>query len=126
LIGEGKNPLQVVNDKWGSPTYAKDLLSGIRRLLQTGYYGLYHMVNTGCCSRYEVALAIREALQRPEVTIVPVSSDHFPLPAPRARSEAMRNLKLELLGLNLMRPWRAALTEYVQTELAPSLTRVGE
>ena len=122
LICEGKNPLKVVNDKWGSPTYAKDLLTGIRRLIQTGYYGLYHMVNKGCCSRYEVALLIQGILQCPELTINPVSSKEFPLPAPRARSEAMRNLKLDLLGLNTMRSWEEAVIDYVRMELVPILT----
>ena len=120
LIVEGKNPLRVVNDKWGSPTFAKDLLTGIHRLLPTGYYGLYHMANPGSGSRYDVALAVRDALQRPDVSITPVSSDEFPLPAPRARSEVLRNLKLELLGLHRMRPWQEALLEYVQTELVPA------
>jgi dTDP-4-dehydrorhamnose reductase len=122
LIAEGRNPLQVVDDKLGSPTYGKDLLGGIHRLIETGYYGLYHMVNKGICSRYDVALAVRDALKRSDISIIPVSSAHFPLPAPRARSEAMRNLKLELLGLDLMRPWEDALYEYVPTELAPTLS----
>lgn len=122
LISEGKNPISVVDDKIGSPTYGKDLLAGIRRLLDTDYYGLYHMVNKGCCSRYEVALKIRDVLQRSEIAIVPVASAYFPLPAPRARSEAMRNLKLELLGLDQMRSWQDALREYVITELAPALS----
>ncbi len=126
LILEGRTPLRVVNDKWGSPTYAKDLLKGIRRLLDTGYYGLYHMANGGRCSRYEVALALREALQCPEIEIQPVSSDEFPLPAPRATSEAMRNLKLQLLGMDPMRPWQEALAEYVQVELDPLFSPLRE
>jgi dTDP-4-dehydrorhamnose reductase len=125
LIAEGMNPVQIVSDKFGSPTYAKDLLRGIHTLLGTNYYGLYHMVNRGCCSRYDVALAIRDVLQRSDVEIIPVSSAYFPLPAPRARSEAMRNLKLEMLGLNLMRPWKDALREYIATELAPDLSGSG-
>jgi len=120
LIRDGHTQIQAVDDKWGSPTYAKDLLGGIRRLVDTGFYSLYHMVNQGCCSRYEVALVIRDALQRPDVQVAPVSSDRFPLPAPRARSEAMRNLKLELLGLEGMRPWQDAVREYILTELAPA------
>lgn len=129
LILEGRNLLHVVNDKWGSPTYAKDLLRGIRRLFDTGYYGLYHMANRGQCSRYEMALVIRETLQRSEVEVQPISSDDFPLPAPRAVSEVIRNLKLQLLDLDSMRPWQDALREYVRTELAPSLAllpRSGE
>ena len=80
-----------MNDKLGSPTYARDLLTGVKKLIETPYYGLYHMVNEGCCSRYDVAVAIRDAIQRSDVSIQPVSSAYFPLPAPRARSEAMRN-----------------------------------
>lgn len=121
LLIDGRAPLQAVDDKRGNPTYAKDLLCGIRELIRTGYYGLYHMANTGSASRYDVALAVREALQRPDVEILPVSSDRFPLPAPRSRSEAVRNLKLELLGLPRMRPWQDALREYVRAELAPLL-----
>lgn len=121
LLLEGKNPVRVVSDKLGSPTYGKDLLTGIRSLITTDYFGLYHMVNRGCCSRFDVAVAIRELLGRRDVEITPVSSAHFPLPAPRARSEAMHNLKLELLGLNSMRPWQDALSEYVLSDLAPTL-----
>lgn len=121
LILEGRNPLQVVNDKFGSPTYAKDLLLGIRDLIETGYFGVYHMVNKGCCSRYDVALSMADVLGRTDISIIPIASSYFPLPAPRARSEAMRNLKLELLGIDKMRPWQEALREYITTELGPTL-----
>lgn len=126
MIWDGNTRLKVVDDKLGSPTYAKDLLRAIRALIPTGFYGLYHVANKGCCSRYEVALAIRDVLQRPDVEVEPVSSAYFPLPAPRARSEALRNLKLELLGLDGMRPWKDALREYLVTELVPALSRSAE
>jgi dTDP-4-dehydrorhamnose reductase len=122
LMMQGTNPLRIVDDKIGSPTYAKDLLRGIYALLETKHYGLYHLVNQGQCSRYDVGLLIRDVLQRPDIEILPVSSAYFPLPAPRARSEAMRNLKLELLDLHHTRPWQDALREYIQTQLAPTLS----
>jgi dTDP-4-dehydrorhamnose reductase len=121
LITEGRTKLKAVDDKLGSPTYAKDLLVGIEKLLGTELYGLYHMVNEGVCSRYEVALEIKDIIQNDDVSIEPVSSAHFPLPAPRARSEAMRNLKLELLKIHRMPSWQAALREYVSGELMPAL-----
>lgn len=126
MILGGNKRLKVVDDKLGSPTYAKDLLREILALINTGFYGLYHVANKGRCSRYEVALAIRDLLQRPDVEVEPVSSAYFPLPAPRARSEALRNLKLELLGLDGMRPWKDALKEYLVTELAPALCNSKE
>lgn len=96
-------------------------MRGIHRLLQTGLYCLYHMTNVGTYSLFEVALALREILARPEVEIAPVSSAHFPMPAPRARSEAVDNLKLRLLEYHWMRPWREALDEYLTSELRPVL-----
>lgn len=116
LIQSGQTRLEAVDDLVGSPTYALDLLVGIHALIQSGAYGVYHMANAGSCTRYGCALAIRDTLDRPDVEIVPVSSSRFPLPAPR-RSEALRSLKLEPLGL-AMRPWQDALREYLLTELA--------
>lgn len=118
IIESGTTELRAVNDKFGTPTYARDLATGIRSLVETGYYGLYHMVNRGGSStRYDVAVALLELLGRTELTVEPVSSAFFPLPAPRARSEAMVNYKLELLGINGQRHWRDALEYYVREEL---------
>jgi dTDP-4-dehydrorhamnose reductase len=114
-IQDGATRLEAVDDLVGSPTYALDLLVGIRGLVRAAPPGLYHMANAGACTRYQCALAIRDALGRPDVEVVPVGSDRFPLPAPR-RSEALRSVKLEPLGLG-MRPWRDALREYIRTEL---------
>jgi dTDP-4-dehydrorhamnose reductase len=121
LIAEGRRELQAVDDKIGSPTYAKDFLEGIKALIATNHYGLYHLVNRGSASRYQIALLVRAALGATDVSIVPVSSASFPLPAPRGHSESLRNLKLELLGLDRMRKWEDALTDYVTSELLPSL-----
>ena len=120
LMKERKS-IQVVNDKIGSCTYAKDLLSGIRRLLETDYYGLYHMVNGGHGSRYDVAVEIRKILDRSDVELVPVTSAYFPLPANRSRSEMMRNYKFELLGLGKQRSWREALKDYLASDEAAPL-----
>ena len=108
-----KDKILAVNDKIGTPTYARDLLEGIQKLMKTGYYGLYHMTNKGVCSRYDVAVEIGRLLGW-KTPVEPVSSDLFPLPAPRARSEAMRNYKLELLKIHKMRPWQDALREYLE------------
>lgn len=114
FLAQGRTHLVAVNDKFGSPTYAKDFAAGIRRLVETGDFGLYHLVNTGGpCTRYDVAVALCEILGRDDVTVEPVGSERFPLPAPRARSEAMVNHRLEQRGLDLMRPWREALAAYI-------------
>jgi dTDP-4-dehydrorhamnose reductase len=122
-VNDGATHLRAVADKIGSPTYAPDLLAGIKRLLPSEHYGLFHMVNEGACSRYEVAVAVCELLGYEHLSVEPVSSAYFPLPAPRARSEAMRNYKLELLGMEPLRSWRDALDHYVRLELSPAMLR---
>ena len=82
-------------------------------LIETGYFGLFHCTNKGYCSRFDVAQKIVDYLGRSDVTIEPVGSACFPLPAARARSEMSRNYKLELLGKDTMRKWEDALREYI-------------
>jgi dTDP-4-dehydrorhamnose reductase len=107
--------LKAVNDKIGSPTYAVDFSTCLADLIETGYYGLYHCTNKGYGSRFDVAKKIVDFLGRSDVTVEPVSSAYFPLPAARARSEMSRNYKLELLGKDTTRHWEEALKEYIDS-----------
>ena len=109
------NSLKAVNDKIGSPTYTVDFSHCLVNLIETGYFGLYHCTNKGYCSRYDVARKIVDILGRSDVTVEPVSSANFPLPAPRARSEMSRNYKLELLKLDSTRHWEEALEDYLHS-----------
>jgi dTDP-4-dehydrorhamnose reductase len=105
--------IRAVDDKLGSPTFAKELVAGIRDLLGSGRFGLYHMTNHGSCSRYEIARHIVHFIGATS-NVIPVNSAHFPLPAPRANSEAMRNLNLELTGMDRMSSWQRALDAYLE------------
>jgi dTDP-4-dehydrorhamnose reductase len=109
-----QNEIKIVSDKLGSPTFTEDLSQNIMPLVDTKRYGLYHMANQGTCSRFDIALKIVKYLNREkDVKIYPVNSAEFPLPAPRARSEMMRNYKLDLLGMNHMPHWEDALQRYL-------------
>ncbi|MCX5752694.1 MAG: dTDP-4-dehydrorhamnose reductase, partial [Candidatus Krumholzibacteria bacterium] len=110
--------LKAVNDKFGSPTYTADLARGICGFIESGLYGKYHCVNTGCVSRLEMAREIVAAAGIRNCSLVSVPSEEFPLPAPRPRMEAMRNYGFELLGLAPMRGWKEALDEYVASTFA--------
>jgi dTDP-4-dehydrorhamnose reductase len=106
--------LKAVDDKIGSPTFTVDFSRCLGDLIETGFYGLYHCTNKGFGSRYNVAKKIIEILGRSDITVEPVSSAYFPLPAARARSEMSRNYKLDLLGMNPVRNWEKALEEYIE------------
>jgi dTDP-4-dehydrorhamnose reductase len=80
-----KTVLRAVNDKIGSPTYTVDFSRCLLDLIETGYYGIYHCTNKGYGSRFDVAKKIVDFLGRSDITVEPVSSAYFPLPAARAR-----------------------------------------
>jgi dTDP-4-dehydrorhamnose reductase len=112
-----QNELKAVSDKHGTPTFTYDMSDLIAKVIATGRYGLYHAVNARMTNRYEIAKKIVEILGKKDVKITPVNSSFFPLPAPRAESEAMVNYKLDLLGLNTMPRWEDSLKKYLLTQL---------
>jgi dTDP-4-dehydrorhamnose reductase len=112
-LSQEKTNLKAVDDKIGSPTYTFDFCNCLANLIETGFYGLYHCTNKGYCSRFDVAKWIIAVLGKSNVIVEPVNSAYFPLPAARARSEMSRNYKLELLGMDTTRHWKAALEEYI-------------
>ncbi len=115
-LKEGKTELKVVADKFGSPTFTKDFAKNLVALIKTGHFGLYHMTNNGSGSRYDIAVKIVEYMGLTgKVKVTPINSAQFPLPAPRARSEMMRNYHLDLIGLNLMPRWEDSLKDYILT-----------
>ncbi len=117
-LAQNRPELKAVNDKFGSPTYTADIATGTKNLIETGQYGVYHLVNTGApISRYQMAQAILEYAGITTCQLKPVSSAEFPLPAPRPRMEAGRNLAAELIGLPPLPAWQDALKTYIQTTL---------
>jgi dTDP-4-dehydrorhamnose reductase len=112
LAREGK-PIRVVNDQVCTPTSTIDLAQATLALLQTGQYGVYHLTNSGSCSWYEYAQTILE-LAGVHANLSAVTSQEFGAPAPRPRYSVMATAKYEGLGLPVLRPWLAALTDYLK------------
>ena len=116
-LHDGRNTIYAVEDKLGTPTYTQDFAANLELLVTRGEYGTYHMVCEGGGSRYDVAREIVAIMKRPDISIVPVTSDFFAAEyfAPRPRSEMMVNRALRVAGLNRMRPWQEALADYLAT-----------
>lgn len=113
----GAKELFIVNDKDGTPTYTHDFATVAKKLIFSGRYGIYNCVCGGVTSRLEVAQEIVDLLGlRQSVGIKEVSSDYFAQEyfSKRPPSERLLNKKLEILGLNTMRPWKEALEEYLK------------
>ncbi len=110
---EEEGELAVVNDEFGCPTYAPDLAEALVRLIESGRFGIYHLVNEGVCSRYDFAREILRLAGKGHIPIRPIPLSEFrrdSTPPPRA---VLRNFAAAALGIRL-RPWTEALAAYLQ------------
>lgn len=117
-IVAGANVIHAVKDRFGTPTYTHDFALNLFKLLESHQYGTYHMVCEGSGTRYDVARHILDITGQKNIALEPVDSSFFGSNyfAPRPVSEMMRNANLAALGINVMRPWREALQDYVTRE----------
>ena len=116
-IKDGNKELFIVDDKFGTPTYTYDFAKNTEALINTDNFGLYNMACEGNTSRYEVAEEILDILNlNNSIKLTKVKSDYFSkiFFAKRPNSENLINKKLNEKGLNLMRPWRETLKEYIK------------
>ncbi|MBN2319701.1 MAG: dTDP-4-dehydrorhamnose reductase [Acidobacteria bacterium] len=110
---QGKD-LRVVEDQKGSPTYTRDVAAHTRRMIRANCRETYHLTNQGTCTRYELAVEALKSAGMEDVSVAPVSSGEFNLPAPRPCNSVLENDRLKRDGLPLMRPWQNAVKEYVR------------
>lgn len=114
-IQEGNRVFNVVNDKFGTPTYTRDLAKNIELIFNTENYGLYHMVCKGRTNRLDMTKHILELLRINNTEIKEVNSDFFnkDFPVRRANCEILLSERLDSLGLNVMSHWKEALRDYI-------------
>jgi dTDP-4-dehydrorhamnose reductase len=74
--------LRVVNDQYGSPTYAPHMAEGIAHLIETGAFGTYHMAGAGGTTRYELT---RELFRLLRLSPMPQAASRCDFPAAAAR-----------------------------------------
>jgi dTDP-4-dehydrorhamnose reductase len=113
--------LRVVDDEWGNPTYAPDVAEAMVQLVESGRYGIYHLVNDGWCSRYDLACAVLQESGRGHVPITAIKSGEWQRPTNPPPHAVLLNEAGAALGIRL-RPWQEAVAEYCRCELAPAAT----
>jgi dTDP-4-dehydrorhamnose reductase len=76
--------LGVVNDQFGSPTYAADLAAAILKIIVSGKWspGFYHYSNEGMISWFDFAVAIQK-LSGSLCEVNPIPTSSYPTPARR-------------------------------------------
>jgi len=104
--------LRVAADEFGNPTYAPDAAVAMARLAETGHFGIYHLTNSGFCSRYEFAREVMRLAGKPDLPITPILSADWPRPSKPPLHAVLANTAAANLGITL-RPWQTALAGYI-------------
>ncbi len=103
-----RDQVRVVNDQFGSPTYAPHLAKAVSRLIETESYGTFHMAGSGGTNWYDFTQALYQAsdIQTP---VVPITSAEYPLPAPRPAYSVLTSLQDPTLTLP---PWEEGVLDF--------------
>ena len=107
----GGEPLKVVGDEFGSPTFTHDVAEAIVDVLGSHEWrGVYHVVNAGVASRAEWARELfRQAGMEVEIEEVPAATW-----ARASTPPAWGVLEpTEIPGREPLRPWQQALADYL-------------
>jgi dTDP-4-dehydrorhamnose reductase len=111
-LASERDSLPMVADEIGSPTYAPDVADAVARLIQMPFYGTYHLVNAGACSRYEFAAEILRLAGGQHIALRPIRLADYKRDSVVPPYTPLRNAAADALGIR-MRPWQEALEEYV-------------
>ena len=103
----------AVADQISCPTWTLQLAQKIAELAATSASGFVHVVNSGQCSRCEMAQAIVEKQPR-RIPVEPTYWAKLNLPARRPAYSVLGCRQLEQWGLAPLPHWREAVEEYLR------------
>jgi dTDP-4-dehydrorhamnose reductase len=112
-IEGGTDPLRVVGDQRGSPTFCTDLAAAILDLVEVEARGIVHAVNRGATTWHGFAREVVRLLGA-GVEVVPVATDAFPRPAQRPAYSVLDTTRLDRLLGRSMPTWQDALARYLE------------
>jgi dTDP-4-dehydrorhamnose reductase len=115
ILGRARQgqPLRVVDDQRGSPTYAPDLAEALVRLTVGRHAGTFHVTNQGTCTWHRFAEEIVAGAGLAERTgpVTAITSADLGRPAPRPSNSVLDNVAMRLTGLPLLRDYHDALDD---------------
>jgi dTDP-4-dehydrorhamnose reductase len=112
--------VRAFTDRIVSPGYVVDIAAATRHLtMSNAEPGLYHCVNAGHASWYDVAKEIAALVGNERPNLVPVTLDQMKLKTPRPRYCALAVGKLAAAGF-AMPEWRDALRRWLATRSVPT------
>jgi dTDP-4-dehydrorhamnose reductase len=112
-LARERGEVRVVDSEFVTPTFTGELARQLLVLSRSQAYGLYHATAEGSCSWYEFAREIFQ-LTGTQVALKVAAGNEFPAKVSRPPYSVLENRGLKSIGLNVFRPWREGLCEYLQ------------
>lgn len=109
-----RESLGVVNDQYGSPTYAADLAAAIIAIIRHSKWtpGIYNYSNEGVITWFEFAEEIRKSIDS-TCTVNPITTAQFPTPAKRPAYSVLDKSKIISTYPVQLKDWKESLKECI-------------
>lgn len=109
---QDREVINVVDDQWGSPTYARDLAMALLMMATHADppSGIYHYCNRGVISWFQFASAIAEIINS-KCRVEPINTAGYPTPARRPSYSALDTEKISNTFSLKIPEWRMSLRE---------------
>lgn len=108
------DPLKIVDDQRGCPTYTPDLALGLMRLAENAEYGLYHVAGSGEATWFDLAeAAVKEAGLG--VRVEPTTTASLGRPAPRPAYSVLDGTWFAKVAGGPLPDWRDGLRRHVHS-----------
>ena len=112
LLAASEEPLRVVDDQIGCPTYTPFLALALWDLVHQDVDGTIHYCNREAVSWHGFAAEIARAIA-PRRPVLPVPTSEFPRPAPRPAYSVLDTTRFETAVGRRVEPWLSGLTAYL-------------
>lgn len=111
-ISSGKE-MKIVYDVFSAPTYTYDLARKMCEIMESGFFGIIHIMQNGIISWFEFSKKICDLLKLNSSLIKPVSYDELNPPAKRPKFSVLRNSVLRRIQKDDMMSIEEALRAYL-------------
>ena len=112
-LGQKSQPVKVVNDQIGAPTYTRDLAKLLVEIALRKETGVFHAINSGACSWFEFAQKIFELSGVKPADLIPIRTEDFATAARRPKNSRLADTRLASFGIAPLPSWDDALRRYL-------------
>ncbi len=114
-LAEKHPQLKVVDDQRGCPTWTVEVARSMRRIIEGGELGLYHMSARGETTWFGFTRALLDAVGKEDFPLEPCTTEEFPRPAHRPRNSVLSNAHLARTIGDEMLPWDDVIEDFLRS-----------